>query len=38
LSITHSLIKAGGGTIDVESELGVGTVFHIRFPLETAKT
>jgi signal transduction histidine kinase len=38
LSITHSLIKAGGGAIDVESELGVGTAFHIRFPLETPKT
>jgi two-component system, cell cycle sensor histidine kinase and response regulator CckA len=38
LSITHSLIKAGGGTIDVESALGIGTVFHIRFPLDSAKT
>jgi len=38
LSITHSLVKAAGGTIEVESEPGVGTAFHIRFPLETAKT
>jgi signal transduction histidine kinase len=38
LSITHSLITAGGGTIDVESELGAGSVFHIRFPLKTAQT
>lgn len=32
LAITHSLIVMHGGTITVESEEGVGTVFEIVFP------
>ena len=33
LSVTHGIIHEHGGIIDVESELGVGTTFHIVFPL-----
>ncbi len=33
LSITHNLIHMMGGSIRVESEYGVGTVFYIRIPL-----
>ena len=32
LSITRSIIEAHGGTIEVESELGRGTLFRIRLP------
>lgn len=34
LAITRDIIKEHGGTIDVESELGQGTSFTIRLPLE----
>ena len=33
LSITEHLVGMMGGSIDVESELGVGTTFHLRLPL-----
>ncbi|MEW5803357.1 MAG: PAS domain S-box protein [bacterium] len=32
LSITYSIIKSHGGYISVESQVGVGTVFHIYLP------
>ncbi|MBC8414156.1 PAS domain S-box protein [bacterium] len=35
LSICYSIIKDHGGTIDVNSEKGVGTSFTIRLPLKT---
>jgi len=34
LAITRDIIKEHGGTIDVESELGQGTSFTIRLPLD----
>jgi PAS domain S-box-containing protein len=33
LSVAHGIVSAHGGTICVESEPGVGTVFHIHLPL-----
>jgi two-component system sensor histidine kinase HydH len=33
LSVSHGIIQEHGGTIEVESERGKGTVFHLRFPL-----
>lgn len=35
LSVSYGIIQEHNGTIDVESEEGKGTVFHIRFPLLT---
>jgi signal transduction histidine kinase len=37
LTIAHHSIHLHGGTIQVESELGVGTEFTIRIPLEQPK-
>lgn len=34
LSITRSIVEAHGGTIKVESELGIGTLFRIRMPMK----
>ncbi|MCF6281399.1 MAG: ATP-binding protein [Candidatus Polarisedimenticolaceae bacterium] len=34
LSISHGIIENHGGTIDVESELGVGTEFIVRLPVK----
>ena len=34
LSITHQIIKIHQGTIEVESEIGEGTTFRIKLPLE----
>lgn len=34
LSIVHNLVNAMNGTIQCQSELGVGTTFHIAFQLE----
>ena len=33
LSVSHGIIQEHNGTIDVESEQGKGTVFHVQFPL-----
>ena len=33
LSVSHGIIKAHGGTIKVESTVGVGTTFRIQLPL-----
>lgn len=33
LAIVRSIVERHGGTIDVDSELGCGTVFKLRFPL-----
>lgn len=32
LAITHAIVKAHGGSTEVESELDVGTTFTIRIP------
>ncbi|WP_406699337.1 PAS domain-containing protein [Singulisphaera sp. Ch08] len=37
LSISYGIVRAHGGTIDVESELGQGATFIIRLPLETTE-
>jgi signal transduction histidine kinase len=33
LSVTYGIVQEHGGSIEVESELGRGTTFHIDFPL-----
>ena len=33
LSLTHKIITDSGGKIDVESEVGKGTVFHVYLPV-----
>ncbi len=33
LSVSHGIIEAHGGTIDVESEVGKGSTFRVRLPL-----
>lgn len=33
LSVVHGIVKAHGGSIDVESSIGQGTCFRIKFPL-----
>ncbi|MEA1922094.1 MAG: ATP-binding protein [Pseudomonadota bacterium] len=34
MSISHDIIKVHGGTIKVESEVGVGTTFTVQLPVE----
>lgn len=38
LSVVHRIVTAHGGTIDVESTLGVGSTFHVRIPRSAAVT
>ena len=33
LSVVHGIVKSHGGSIDVESRIGQGTCFRIKFPL-----
>ena len=35
LAVSHQIIERHGGTIDVESEVGVGTTFTISIPVRT---
>ncbi|MCG4586219.1 cell wall metabolism sensor histidine kinase WalK, partial [Anaerosalibacter bizertensis] len=34
LSIAWEIITSHGGTIDVDSQVGVGSIFYIKLPLE----
>jgi two-component system, NtrC family, sensor kinase len=38
LSVSYGIIDAHGGTIDVQSEIGRGTVFRIQLPLSPANS
>lgn len=35
LSVSHGVVKAHGASLDVDSEVGVGTTFTIRLPVES---
>jgi two-component system NtrC family sensor kinase len=36
LSVSHGIVEAHGGLIEVESRVGKGTTFRVYLPLETA--
>ena len=36
LSVSHGIVEAHGGTIDIESEVGVGSTFRVVLPLARA--
>jgi len=38
LSVSHGIVKAHGGTIEVESTPGAGSIFHIYLPMEPPAT
>jgi two-component system NtrC family sensor kinase len=38
LSVSHGIIHEHDGVIEVDSELGRGTTFHLIFPLITVET
>jgi len=38
LSVVHGIVKAHGGSIDVNSRVGQGAQFNIRFPLKRVST
>jgi signal transduction histidine kinase len=38
LSITYGIVERHGGTISVESQVGTGTTFILKLPIEPAKT
>jgi PAS domain S-box-containing protein len=38
LSIAHNVIKAHGGTMNFETDIGKGTTFHVRLPLNAEQT
>ncbi len=38
LAIAHNVIKAHGGALDFDTEVGKGTTFHVRLPLTPAES
>jgi PAS domain S-box-containing protein len=37
LSISHNVVKAHGGSLEFQTELGKGTTFYVRLPIEPAE-
>ena len=38
LSVSHGIVRRHGGTIKVDSQVGVGTTFTLRLPIEESRT